>query len=231
MYNISSGKGDPWQGRIDLLQSMTGLFLWVFLCLHIFLTSSILLGQEAMWRVSRFFEGYYFFGETYPSLVFCFAATVFALFIAHAGLTLGRFPANVGQWRAFWSHARVFRHRDTTLWIIQVITGFAMLFLGSVHLYVILTHPEQLGPIESSVRVWTERFFPLDLLLLLVVVPHGCIGFYRFVMKWSHGLADFRIRLRWAMLGVGIVFLLLGFLALTTYIRIGIEHAAHAGLY
>ena len=34
------------------------LFLWG----HMFFVSSILLGKDAMWTVTRFFEGYYVFG-------------------------------------------------------------------------------------------------------------------------------------------------------------------------
>ena len=37
-------------------------------------------------------------------------------------------------------------HDDTKLWFAQAFTGFAMFFLGSVHLYVIMTHPDQIGP-------------------------------------------------------------------------------------
>ena len=41
------------------------LFMW----LHMFFVSSILLGKDAMYAVTMFFKGYYFFGEPYPAIV------------------------------------------------------------------------------------------------------------------------------------------------------------------
>ena len=72
-----------------------GLFMWV----HMFFVSSILLGKDAMWTVARFFEGYFFFGRPLPWLVSLLVATVFALFIGHAALALRKFPASYRQYR------------------------------------------------------------------------------------------------------------------------------------
>ncbi|MEI6412850.1 MAG: fumarate reductase cytochrome b subunit [Pseudomonadota bacterium] len=222
-------KGNPWPARLDLLQSTTGLFLGVFLCVHTFLVASILLGPEAMWRVSRFFEGYYFFGRSYPALVVIFAAVVFLVFITHAAAALHKFPANSRQWIFFWRHARTFRHTDTTLWLVQVVTGFLLFLLGPIHLYAVLTHPAQIEPLGASDRVWSGIFWPLDLLLILVVVPHMCIGLYRLALKWCCATGYFRILTRRAMWLACALFLSLDLASLGTYIRIGIEHAPHVG--
>ena len=227
--NILSARGCPWSARFDLFQGITGLFLGAFLCLHTFLVASILIGHEAMWRVARFFEGYYFFGRPYPAVVSILAALLFLVFIVHAAVALHKFPANLYQWRVFLNHVRTFRHIDTTLWLIQVITGFLMFFLGSVHLYSILTHPARIGPFESADRVWTENFLPLDLLLLFSVIPHAGIGLYRLALKWGWFTGNSRILLRRTMWVVCALFLSLGLAALSTYVRIGIEHASHAG--
>ncbi|CAK0748223.1 Fumarate reductase cytochrome b subunit [Gammaproteobacteria bacterium] len=227
--NTLSGKGCPWPARLDLLQSATGLFLGMFLCLHTFLVASILISHEAMWRVARFFEGYYLFGRPYPAVVSVLAAVILLIFITHAALALHKFPANLHQWRAIWHHTRTFRHSDTTLWLVQVVTGFLMFFLGSVHLYSILTHPAQIGPFESADRAWTGNFWPLDLLLLLAVMPHGALGLYRLALKWGWSTGNSRMRLRRIMWIAYALFLSLGLAALSSYIRIGIEHAPHAG--
>jgi fumarate reductase subunit C len=45
------------------------------------------------------------------------------------------------------------RHEDTTLWWLQSVTGFALFFFASVHLYQMLMHPGDIGPYESADRV------------------------------------------------------------------------------
>ena len=40
------------------------------------------------------------------------------------------------------------RHEDTTLWWVQAVTGFALFFLASVHLYQMLMHPGDIGPVR-----------------------------------------------------------------------------------
>ena len=52
-----TGKLNRWPARLDQLQSLSGLLLVVFIWGHMFFESSILLGMEAMHRVSRMFEG------------------------------------------------------------------------------------------------------------------------------------------------------------------------------
>jgi succinate dehydrogenase hydrophobic anchor subunit len=42
-------------------------------------------------------------------------------------------------------------HEDTTLWWLQVVTGFALLFLASVHLYQMIMHPAAIGRISTQI--------------------------------------------------------------------------------
>lgn len=67
----------PWPARLDLRQSATGLFLALFMWLHMLFVASILFGTDAMWRVARFFEGDGFFGRSLPWLVSLFVAVIF----------------------------------------------------------------------------------------------------------------------------------------------------------
>lgn len=224
---------DPWPARLDLLQSATGLFLALFMWLHMFFVSSILLGKDAMWAVARFFEGYFFFGRPLPWLVSLFVATVFGLFVAHAWLALRKFPTHWRQHAAYWRHMGAMGHEDTTLWFFQVITGFAMFFLAPVHLYLMLTHPELIGPYASADRVWSGRLWPLYLVLLFMVELHGGIGLYRLAVKWGWPAhpdpARARRRLKTLKWGLTIFFLALGLLTLAAYVKLGMEHAPHAG--
>ena len=230
--NASAGPS-AWPARIDLLQSASGLFLALFMWLHMFFVSSILLGKDAFWIVARFFEGYFFFGRAYPALVSLLVAIVFAIIVLHAALALRKFPASWRQYRSIWTHTRAMHHGDTSLWLVQVVTGFAMFFLASVHLYLMMTRPDLIGPYASADRVWTGRMWPLYLTLLFAVELHGGIGLYRLAVKWGwfHGDDPERTRrrlkrLKWILTSF---FVLLGLVALLAYIRIGIEHAPEAG--
>jgi fumarate reductase subunit C len=222
-----------WPARLDLLQSGTGLALGLFMWVHMFFVASILLGRDAMWTVARFFEGYFFFGRPLPWLVSLLVATVFALFIAHAGLALRKFPASYRQHRAWREHMGAMKHEDTTLWYWQVVTGFALFFMASVHLYVMLTQPDRIGPYESGDRVWSDLMWPLYLVMLFAVEFHGGIGLYRLALKWGwfagpDALAT-RRRLRAFKWAITAFFLALGLATLAAYMKIGIEHAPQYG--
>jgi fumarate reductase subunit C len=218
---------------MDLLQGMTGLLLVLFIWGHMFFESSILLGEDAMLWVTRMFEGEHLFGQPYPLLVTGAAIVIFLLIAVHAILALRKFPANYRQYHAFHQHMTSMRHGDTTLWYVQVITGFAMFFLASAHLFVMMIQPDNIGPYASSDRVWSGRFWILYALLLVSVHLHAGIGIYRLVLKWwaftPQNLATARRRLKLAMWGVVAFFICLGTASLITYMKIGYEHADRVG--
>jgi len=222
-----------WPARLDLLQSGTGLALGLFMWVHMFFVSSILLGEDAMWVVARFFEGYYVFGRPLSWLVSILVACVFALFIAHAALALRKFPASYRQYRTYREHMGSMKHDDTSLWYWQVVTGFALFFMASVHLYIMMTHPERIGPFESGDRVWTDLMWPLYLVMLFAVEFHGGIGLYRLALKWGWFAGSdpdaTRRRLRTFKWALTVFFLVLGLATLAAYIKIGIEHAPNYG--
>ncbi|HRH81471.1 MAG TPA: fumarate reductase cytochrome b subunit [Thiobacillaceae bacterium] len=229
----TTAPSSPWSARLDVAQSFSGLFLGLFMWLHMLFVASILVSEDAFWTVARFFEGYFFFGRPYPILVSFFVAFVFGLFVLHAWLALRKFPTHWRQHSQYWRHMRAMRHEDTTLWFVQVITGFGMFFLASVHLYTMMAHPELIGPYESADRVWTGRFWPLYLVLLFLVELHGGIGLYRLAVKWGWpaGRDPERTRrllkrLKW---GLTVFYLVLGLLSLAAYVKLGIAHAPHAG--
>ena len=79
--------------RLDLLQSGSGLMLALFMWGHMFFVASILLGETAMWSITRMFEGYFFLGGSQPRLVSGVVAGVLLIFVVHALLALRKFPA------------------------------------------------------------------------------------------------------------------------------------------
>lgn len=226
-------RASRWPARLDLAQSLSGLALGLFMWVHMFFVASILLGRDAMWTVARFFEGYFFFGRSLPWLVSLLVATVFTLFVVHAALALRKFPASYRQYRTYREHMRGMKHEDTTLWYWQVVTGFALFFMASVHLYIMLTRPDRIGPFESADRMWSDLMWPLYLVMLFAVEFHGGIGLYRLALKWGWFAGSdpdaTRRRLRAFKWTITAFFLALGLATLVAYVKIGIEHAPNYG--
>jgi fumarate reductase subunit C len=222
-----------WPARLDVLQSASGLFLGLFMWGHMAFVSTILISKDAMWWVTRMFEGQFVLGNRYPGIVASIAVVVTILFVLHGLLAMRKLPANFQQFRNFRDHRNTLHHEDTTLWWMQAVTGIVLVFLASVHLYQMLMHPGDIGPYESADRVWTGRWWPLYLVLLFSVELHGGVGLYRLAVKWGWFEGDdpnrtraLLKRLKW---GITVFFLALGLLTLAAYMKIGYEHRYRAG--
>jgi len=222
-----------WPARLDVLQSASGLLLVLFIWAHMFFESSILLGKEAMYRVARMFEGAGLLDQPQPGLVSMAAAAVLALIAVHALLALRKFPATHREYRTLHRHLGRMRHLDSTLWYVQVITGFLLFFLASAHLVMPLLQPENIGPYASADRIWSNRAWLLYAPLLLVVHVHAAIGVYRLAMKWGPFSGEttglWRGRMRLAMYCALAFFLCLGTASLATYMKLGATHAHAVG--
>jgi fumarate reductase subunit C len=218
---------------MDLAQSLSGLVLGLFMWGHMFFVSSILLGKDAMWVVTKAFEGYFLFGRSYPGLVSLVVGGVAALLVLHAFLAMRKFPANWRQYASFAEHRQSLKHGDTSLWWVQVLTGFALFFLAFPHLFQMLMHPAAIGPYESADRVWSARWWPLYLVLLFCVELHGGIGLYRLAVKWGWLQGEDpdtgRRRLKALKWGLTVFFLVLGLATLAAYMKIGYEHRDRVG--
>jgi fumarate reductase subunit C len=222
-----------WPARMDVAQSASGLLLGLFMWGHMAFVSTILISHDAMWMVTKAFEGYYFFGRAFPQIVSVIVVIVSVLFMAHAFLAMRKFPADYQQYRLFVGHKNLLRHGDTSLWWLQVVTGFLLFFLTPPHLYQMLVHPQGIGPYGSADRVWSGTWWPLYLVLLFCVELHGGVGLYRLVVKWGwlEGADPNRSRRRLTYLkwGITVFFLVLGLLTLAAYMKIGYEHRHRAG--
>ena len=223
-----------WPARMDFAQSGTGLVLGLFLWGHLCFVSSILLGKDAMWSITKFFEGYFFFGKAYPWFVSVVVAVIWVFFMAHAFLALRKFPATYREYRDFVGHKNLLRHGDTSRWWFQVVTGFLLFFLVPPHLYQMLMHPGAIGPHASAARIANEAWAPLYLVLMVSVGLHGVIGLYRLVVKWGwiEGADPARTRRRLTMLMWVLIAIYFGFGLVTdeTYLRIGKEQRSQPGV-
>ena len=224
------GKKSRLPAKLDYLQSATGLFLALFMWAHMILVSSILVSKDFMYQVTKLLEASFIFEGGNPLLVSIAAAVIFVIFITHAALGMRKLPGNFKQYQVMKAHAKNMGHDDTKMWFIQAFTGFAMFFLGSVHLYIIMTNSADIGPYASSDRVWSEWMWPLYILLLLAVEFHGTIGLYRLCVKWGwfdgNNPRETRKSLKKVKWALTVFFLVLGFATLAAYMKIGMEQAA-----
>lgn len=220
-------KIDKTPARLDFLQSATGLILGLFIMGHILFEASILISKEMMYKVTLMFEGYYFFGERYPGIISFLAAAISIIFILHAAIAMRKMPSKYREYRIMRKHIASLKHEDSSLWMIQVITGFGMFFLGSVHLYTMMAQPDQIGPYASASRIVDDHVAPLYLLLLFSVVTHTFIGLYRLALKWGflEGKNSKKSRkvFKFLMKSLIPIYLVVGSLSLTQYIKIGLS--------
>lgn len=225
--------GGPAAAWLDLIQGTSGLLLVLFMWVHMVMVSSILLGKDAMYFVARMFEGQPLFGRPYPGLVAAIVAIILLLFVIHALVAIRKIPHSYREYRQFQLHARGLRHPDTSLWMLQVVTGLLLMFFAGAHLYQMLLNPADIGPYASADRVWSGRWWPFYLVMLFAVELHGGIGIYRLAIKWGW-FADRQGRIqrqrlqraKWALTGF---FIALGLLTLAAYMKIGYEHRDAAG--
>lgn len=219
--------------KLDYIQSATGLILGIFMWGHMILVSSILISKDAMYMITKFMEGEYILGEAHPEIVSATAAFIFVVFITHALIAIRKFPNSYKQFSVFREHASRFKHSDTNLWFIQVVTGFTMFFLGSIHIFIMMVNADNIGPYASADRMVSGWMWPLYLLLLVAVELHGSIGLYRLCVKWgwfegkdAKASRKNLKKLKWVLTAF---FMTLGLLSLAAYIQIGIAHMDKAG--
>mgnify|MGYP002640485779 CR=1 FL=1 len=219
---------DKTPGRLDFIQSSTGLILALFIIGHLLFEASILISNETMYKMTIFFEGYYFFGETYPGIVSFLAGAISVIFIVHAATAMRKFPADYKKYKVMKNHMSQMKHEDTSLWMLQVVTGFIMFFTASVHLYIMMTQPENIGPYASSARIVDELMGPLYVVLLISVVMHAFVGLYRLALKWGFmegkNTKITRKRFNFIMKFMIVAYILIGLASLAKYTYIGLNH-------
>jgi fumarate reductase subunit C len=224
------GRKSGLPAKLDFMQSATGLFLALFMIGHMILVSSILLGKDVMYALTKFFELDFIFDGGNPTAVAVVISVVFAVFFIHAALAMRKFPINYKQYKMLKSFKDLYNHPDTNLWFVQAVTGFVMFFAGSAHLIMMFTNPGDIGPYASADRVWSEHMWAVYLVLLIAVEFHGSIGLYRLSVKWGwfDGILT-RKQLQTFKKIMSMVLVGLGLLTLAAYAKIGMNHSDSAG--
>lgn len=213
--------------KLDYLQSATGLILALFMWAHLALVSSILISADFMNKIAKFFEGSLFLSEPNPFLVTMSAFAVFVIFMTHAVLAMRKFPINFRQWQIYRTHMTMMKHPDTSMWYTQAATGCIMFFLGSAHIYMMMTQAATISAEGAGYRMFSQYMWPFYLILLFAVELHATIGLYRLCVKWgwfegSDAKAT-RANLKKVKTFLTAFFLILGVLSLIAYVKIGYE--------
>ena len=208
-------------GWLDISQSLTGVILTLFLWTHLVLVSSILLGGDAMTMVAKTMELSFLSadGHGYPWIVSTIAVVVAGLALIHVLVAAHKMPLNLAQQRALREQMSVIHHDDTKLWVWQAITGVGIFLLLPVHLWLIGSAPETIGPVGSADRIWNQGVWMVYLPLLLCVELHAAIGIYRVAIKWGAERAlNNRSRIKKIKTIVSIVFVVIGIASLLAFL-------------
>ena len=137
----------------DVLQSVTGLILGLFLFCHMGFTSSILLGKDTFWSLVSLTGGYFIDGVDHLWMHSVFVGVIFVLVVIHAILALRKFPNNYKAFRIMRGHYKLLRHTDTTMWWVQFITGVILTALVFPHMLPMLMDPGSIGPYVGMIAM------------------------------------------------------------------------------
>ncbi len=224
---LALGRGPA---RMEILQGVTGVALTLFLFIHLHLEASVLFGPEAFDTVAWMLHAGWAdpAGVGYGAPVVLAVLAVTLLLVLHVLAVLRRLPTEWRKVQALRQHAQVVRHEGTRLWILQMLSGVAMMILLPIHLGTMLTQPHSLGAEPSSLRVVFEGGWLLYLLLLPLVVLHGVAGVTRLWLKWCPYAEPRQQGRRW-MRRVALYLLILGGLSLLMQVYNGLVLYAPAG--
>ena len=128
---------------MELLELISGLFLALFIQMHILAVSNILFGATAFDHKSVQMDEYF------VSHIAIFLVCVAIL--GHGLLAMRKAPWRLQEAQIVWRHAKLVKHDETWYWLVQIVTGLAVLVLAVSHISSVLSdlaHPggEECGP-------------------------------------------------------------------------------------
>ncbi len=210
--NISSsrlaGKATQFDGILDWFQMLSGAGLILFMWAHMILVSSVLIGPGLMDAIAHFFEA--------TGMAQVGGPLIFLLFLFHFLLAARKAPFRFEGMSTIVSHAKMMNHRDTWLWLVQVITALIILIMGAIHMWVVLTNLP-ITAAKSAARVQSGWWMAFYLLLLPMVELHVGVGFYRIAVKWGLIKASGRNKFHKTENIITVSMVALGFITLLRY--------------
>lgn len=164
------------QGRLDILQMLSGVLLILFLWTHMLLVSSVIIGPGVMNAIAWFLE------VTYMAQIG--GPMIGLLIFTHFLLAARKMPWKSSESEAFIKHSIMMKHRDTWMWLAQVGTALVILIMAGVHMWVVLTDLP-ITAVKSAARIQHGGWLPFYLILLPIAEIHVGIGFYRIGVKYG----------------------------------------------
>ncbi|MFP5212826.1 MAG: succinate dehydrogenase/fumarate reductase cytochrome b subunit [Acidobacteriota bacterium] len=164
------------EAYLDLLQMLTGAALILFMWSHMILVASVNLGSGVMNAIAGFLEHHYLAQTGGPVIGF--------LFLLHFVMAARKIPFRNREQAVMWYHTMRLNHLDTWLWIVQVLTAFIILIMGSIHMWTVLTDLP-ITAAKSAARIQGGWWLLFYIILLPLVELHVGIGFYRIGVKWG----------------------------------------------
>ncbi len=202
-YPVGKGRSDAF---LDWLQMLSGAALIIFVLAHMTLVSSVVVSPEIMNAIAEKYEHLYLAQIGGPVL--------FMLFLFHFYVAARKIPFRREGQKIIWSHAKMLRHRDTWLWIVQVVTAMLILVMGSIHMWAVLSDLPVTAA-KSAARIQSGPWLFFYIALCPLVVLHVVAGLYRIAVKWGvvrdtkrTGLRKFSMGLAIAMICISVVTLI-----------------------
>ena len=208
MHLTRPGRRDAF---MDWIQMLTGATLILFMWSHMVLVSSVILSPKLMDFIAWFFEATYM-AQIGGPIIFC-------IFLIHFVLAARKVPFTAKDQQTIWSHAKLLRHRDTWLWIVQAGTAMIILIMGGIHMWVVL-NDLPIGAFKSAARMSKPGWTLFYLVLLPMVEMHVSVGFYRIGVKWGIISSGTRSMAKRAELILFAVFMTIGLLTIIRFLTL-----------
>ena len=208
MHLTRPGRRDAY---MDWLQMLTGASLILFMWCHMLLVSSVIISPKVMNAIAWFFEATYMAQLGGPA--------IFLVFLFHFVLAARKMPFTATEQQTIWSHAKLLKHRDTWLWLVQAGTAMLILVMGGIHMWVVL-NDLPITAAKSAARMASGGWTLFYLILLPVVELHVSVGFYRIGVKWGLISTSTRPKAKRAELIIFATFMTIGLLTIIRFVTL-----------
>ncbi|WP_243547174.1 succinate dehydrogenase/fumarate reductase cytochrome b subunit [Pseudodesulfovibrio tunisiensis] len=197
---------------LDWLQMLTGASLILFMWCHMLLVSSVVISPSIMNAIAEFFEATYMAQVGGP--------LIFLTFLLHFVLAARKIPFRVEGQSTIWAHAKMLKHRDTWLWVVQAVTAMIILILGAIHMWVVL-NDLPITAAKSAARMQHFWWFVFYMILLPCVELHVSVGFYRIGVKWGFVKSEQRQGFKKFETTLFSIFMAIGIITLIRFVTLG----------
>ncbi|WP_207262059.1 succinate dehydrogenase/fumarate reductase cytochrome b subunit [Desulfovibrio sp. Huiquan2017] len=196
---------------LDWLQMLTGACLILFMWCHMLLVSSVVISPSVMNAIAHFFEATYMAQVGGP--------LIFLTFLVHFAMAARKIPFRAEGQGTILAHAKMLKHRDTWLWVIQAVTAMIILIMGAIHMWVVL-NDLPISAAKSAARMQHFWWFLFYMILLPSVELHVSVGFYRIGVKWGFVKSEQRKGFKRFESTLFTIFMVIGVLTLIRFITL-----------